>query len=84
MNSKHKATYIAIFSNPVNGAIPWDKVESMLASIGCEIIGSGGSTITIELNGEILSIHRPHPSRDCLRYRVKLVREFLNKLEIKP
>ena len=83
MNSKHKKTFEALFTDPVNGAIPWDKVESMLVSIGCQIISSGGSAITIELNGEILSIHRPHPSRDSLRYRIKLVREFLIKLEIK-
>lgn len=84
MNSKHKATYLTIFANPINGAIPWDKVEALLIGIGCRIIGSGGSNITIELNGEILNIHRPYPSRDSLRYRIKLTREFLTKLEIKP
>jgi hypothetical protein len=84
MNSKHKSTLLAIFSNLVNGAIPWDKVESLLVAVGCQIVSSGGSAITVELNGEILNVHRPHPSRDSLRYRIKVVREFLTKLEMSP
>ena len=84
MNSKHKKTLVIVFTDPVNSSIPWGKVESMFVAIGCQIISSGGSAITIELNGEVLVIHRPHPSRDSLKYRIKLVREFLRKLEIKP
>lgn len=84
MNSKHKCTLLAIFSNPVNCAIPWDKVESLLVAVGFQIDSSDGLTITVELNGEALNVHRPQPSRDSLRYRIKVVREFLTKLEINP
>jgi len=84
MNSRHKKVFIAIFADPVNGSIAWDKVEGLLVALDCQVIGSGGSAITIERNGLRLNIHRPHPSRDSLKYRIKAVREFLMKLEIKP
>ena len=84
MNSKHKKTFLLIFKDPIQGSIPWDHIESMLVAIGSNIISSGGSAITVEKNSFRLNVHRPHPSRDSLRYRVKSVREFLIKLEIKP
>lgn len=84
MNSRHKKVFIAVFADPINGSIAWDKVEALLVALGCQVIGFGGSAITIERNGLRLNIHRPHPSRDSLRYRIKAVREFLIKLEIKP
>jgi hypothetical protein len=56
----------------------------MLVALDCHVIGSGGSAITIERNRLGLNINRPHPSRDSLKYRIKAVREFLMKLEIKP
>ena len=74
----------AVFADPINGSIAWDKVEALLVALDCRVIGSGGSAITIERNGLRLNIHRPHPSCDSLKYRIKAVREFLMKLEIKP
>lgn len=84
MNSKQKKTLLLIYKDPIQGSIPWDLIESMLVAIGCNIISSGGSAITIEKNSLRLNVHRPHPVRDSLRYRVKSVREFLMKLEVKP
>ena len=84
MNSKHKKTLLLIYKDPIQGSIPWDLIESMLVAIGCNIISSGGSAITIEKNSLRLNVDRPHPVRDSLRYRVKRVREFVMKLEVKP
>lgn len=84
MNSKHKKTFLLIFKDPIQASIPWVHIESMLVAIGFNIISSGGSAITVEKNSFRLNVHRPHPSRDSLRYRVKSVREFLIKLEIEP
>ena len=36
-----------IYKDPIQGSIPWDLIESMLVAIGCNIISSGGSAITI-------------------------------------
>ena len=84
MNSKHRKTLEAIFSDPVNGRLPWDRIEVLLVTIGCNVVEGSGSSVMFEKDGRRAYFHRPHPRRDALIYRVKAVREFLLKLEIKP
>ncbi|WP_338415808.1 hypothetical protein [uncultured Sphaerotilus sp.] len=43
-----------------------------------------GSSLTFEHQGRKATLHRPHPGKEALRYRVKAVREFLQRLEIGP
>lgn len=84
MNGRHRKTLALIFTDPANGNLPWDRVESLLVSIGCEVIEGSGSSVTFAKDGKRAYFHRPHPQRESLVYRVKAVREFLLKLEIKP
>lgn len=84
MNSKHRKTLEAIFSDPVNGSLPWDRIEVLFVTIGCNVVEGSGSSVMFEKDGRRAYFHRPHPRRDALIYRVKAVREFLLKLEIKP
>jgi len=84
MNSKHRKTLEAIFSDPASGNIPWDRIEALLVAIGCRVVEGSGSSVTFERDGRRAYFHRPHPQRDSLVYRVKAVREFLSKLEITP
>ena len=84
MNSKHRKTLKTIFSDPVNGNLSWDQIEALLVAIGCKIVEGSGSSVTFEKEGKRAYFHRPHPQREALIYRVKAVREFLIKLEIKP
>ena len=84
MNGKHRKTLEAIFSNPVNGAIPWSKVECLLIALGCRVIEGVGSSITVEKDGIRAYFHRPHPEKESLRYRIKDARDFLTKIGIQP
>ncbi|MDP1605051.1 MAG: type II toxin-antitoxin system HicA family toxin [Rhodocyclaceae bacterium] len=84
MNSKHRKTLELIFSDPVSGNLPWDRIEALLAAIGCKVVEGSGSSVTFEKEGRRAYFHRPHPRREALIYRVKAVREFLTKLEITP
>ena len=84
MNSKHRKTLEAIFSDPVSGSLPWDRIESLLVAIGCRVAEGSGSSVIFEKDGRRAYFHRPHPQRDSLVYRVKAVREFLTKLEMTP
>ncbi|MFZ4655126.1 MAG: type II toxin-antitoxin system HicA family toxin [Methylococcaceae bacterium] len=84
MNGKHRKTLEAIFSNPVNGAIPWSKVEGLLIALGCRVIEGVGSSITVEKDGIRAYFHRPHPEKESLRYRIKDARDFLTKIGIQP
>ena len=82
MNNKHRKTLDKIFSNPVSGNLPWNDIEALLIAVGCNVVEGSGSSVTFEKNGRRAYFHRPHPQRDALIYRVKMVREFLTKLEI--
>lgn len=84
MNSKHRKTLATIFTDPMSGNLPWDRIEALLVSVGCQVIEGSGSSVTFEKNGRRAYFHHHHPQREALMYRVKTVREFLTKLEITP
>jgi len=86
MNSKHRKTLEAVFSDPISGNLPWGRIESLLVAMGCNVVEGSGSSVTFEKDGRRAYFHRPHPhpQREALIYRVKAAREFLMKLEITP
>jgi hypothetical protein len=84
VNNKHRKTLEAVFSDPINGSLPWDHIEALLVAVGCNVVEGSGSSVTFEKDGRRAYFHRPHPQREALIYRVKAAREFLIKLEIKP
>lgn len=84
MNSKHRKTLEELFTNPVNGNLPWGRIESLLIALGCRVIEGNGSSITVEKNGVRAYFHRPHPQKEALRYRVRDAREFLGKIGVQP
>ncbi len=84
MNSAHRKTLQAVFTDPVNGAIEWRRIEQLLLALGCRKIEGAGSAVTFELNGVRAYFHRPHPAKEAMRYRVKDVRAFLALIGVKP
>ena len=75
---------VAIFADPVNGALPWRRIEALLLALGAEKDEGQGSAVSFFLMGHRADFHRPHLGKDALRYRVVAVREFLNKAGITP
>ena len=84
MNSKHRKTLEAIFSNPINGNMEWRKIEALFLALGAELEEGSGSRVSFFLNDADSDFHRPHPGKEALRYRVKAAREFLEKAGITP
>ena len=84
MNTRQQKTLTAIFTDPVNGNIEWRTIESLLVALGCQVIEGSGSRVTFILNGQRADFHRPHPGKEALRYRVKDVREFLQRAGVTP
>lgn len=80
MNAKHRKTLAAIFSDPVNGSIAWSRIESLLIALGCERVERSGSAVMFVRGGRAFQVHRPHPGKEALRYRVLEVREFLREI----
>ena len=84
MNSKHRKTLAAVFTDPVSGTIEWAAVESPLLSAGARLIEGRGSRVRFEKDGEVATFHRPHPTKEAKRYQVRDARDFLERIGVKP
>lgn len=84
MKAKHRRTLAAIFASPANGNMEWSSIEALLVALGCRVIEGAGSSVTFERDGVRAYFHRPHPTREALRYRVKDAREFLTRIGEAP
>ncbi|MCP4627829.1 MAG: type II toxin-antitoxin system HicA family toxin [bacterium] len=77
MNRKQRRTLTAIFQKPTPSSIQWRDVASLIKAIGGEIQYGDGSRVRLDLKGESLNIHSPHPQKELKRYEVRLVKELL-------
>lgn len=84
MNGTHRKTLEKILADPVNGNVDWIRIESLLKALGCRVVEGTGSSVTFEFNGRKLTLHRPHPGKEALRYRVLAVRDFVQRIGVKP
>ena len=84
MNSKHRKTLAAVFTDPVSGTIEWTSVESLLLAAGARLIEGSGSRVRFEKVGEVGAFQRPHPAKDAKRYQVRDARDFLERIGVRP
>jgi hypothetical protein len=84
VNSRQRKTFEALWSDPVNGALEWRRIESHFEALGCRMIEGPGSSVTFEKDGRRITFHRPHPGQEALRYRVKAAREWLDRIGARP
>lgn len=84
MNSTHRKTLEKLLTDPVNGNIEWTRIESLLEPAGCKVDEGAGSSVTSEFGDRKMTLHRPHPGKEALRYRVLAVREFIERMGIEP
>lgn len=82
--SNRDECFAEVRSDPVDGNIEWARIESLLKAAGCRVIEGAGSSVTFAFNGRKMTLHRPHPGKEALRYRVLAVREFIASTGIKP
>ena len=82
MNSRHRKTFQAIFSDPVPRNLEWRKIEALFLAIGCELIEGSGSRVGFKFRGLRADFHRPHPGKEAKPYQVRAAREFLTRLEV--
>ena len=53
-------------------------------ALGCELTEGAGSRVRFDKDGLAYLCHRPHPGKEAKRYQIEDVRQFLERLEIKP
>lgn len=79
VNNKQRKFLKIILTDPINGNIRWQKIESLLLALGAVRTEKSGSAVSFVLNNIRADFHRPHPEKEALRYRVKDVRSFLKQ-----
>ena len=77
MDTRQRRTLAAIFRKPTPIGVEWRAVVSLIRGLGSEIQYGDGSRVRIDLKGESVNIHSPHPQKELKRYAVRLVRELL-------
>ena len=82
MNSRHRKTLHAVFSELVPRNIAWRRIEALFLTVGCEMIEGNGSRVAFKRGELRADFHRPHPAKEAKPYQVRAAREFLQKLEI--
>ena len=82
VNSKHRKTLAAVFTDPVSGTIEWAAVESLLRAAGARVIEGRGSRVRFEKEGQVETFHRPHPTKEAKRYQVRAARAFLERIGV--
>lgn len=84
MNSKHRRTLAAVFTDPVSAAVEWRAIEALLIAAGCEAVEGSGSRVRFAMDEKVESFHRPHPAKEAKRYQVRAARAFLERLGVTP
>lgn len=84
MNSKHRKTLAAVFTDPVSGTIEWTAIEGLLLAAGARLVEGRGSRVRFNKDGEVETFHRPHSAKEAKRYQVRAARAFLERIGVTP
>ncbi len=84
MKAKHRRTLEAIFSTPTRGGIVFSDIEGLIRALGGEVREGEGSRVVFELKGSHKYLHRPHPGKEAKKYQIEELREWFDKLEVRP
>jgi len=84
MNSKQRKVLAFVYKDPIPKSIECLAIESLLISIGAELIEGNDSRVRFHKDQVVTTFHRPHPKKEVKPYQVKDVRNFLTQLGVKP
>ena len=66
------------------GAIVFSDIEALIRALGGEVREGEGSRVVFELKGSRKYLHRPHPGKEARKYQIEELREWFERLEVKP
>ena len=73
----YEKTVDAILRTPDPGALKWWRIKSLLTGYGAKSIPGKESRSRFELNGVIITFHRPDSQKEARSYQVRDIRRFL-------
>ncbi len=59
-------------------------MESLFGAVGAQTIEGSGSRVRFELNGVVVTFHRPHPDKEAKPYQVRDARALLEQAGVIP
>lgn len=74
----------SIFAEPTSKALAWDRIESLLKAVGCEVVEGNGSRVRFVYGARVSLFHRPHPHKEAKAYQVEQARVFLTQIGVTP
>ena len=84
MSGKNRATFGAVFADPVRASIARRDIEALFVAFGAEVSEGSGSRVRVALGGVRAVFHRPHPQKETDRGAVRSVRRLLIEAGGKP
>ncbi len=84
MNNRHRKTLQAVFAEPTKTNIAWADIEALLIAVGCVLNEGAGSRVKFTYEQYTLSLHRPHPQKEAIRYQVREARMLIEKIGVRP
>ena len=73
----YEKTVDAIFKTPDPVTLKWWRIKSLLTGYGAKSIPGKESRSRFELNGVIITFHRPDSQKEARSYQVKDIRRFV-------
>jgi hypothetical protein len=84
MNKAHRKTLEAIFSQPVASSPEWRRIEALFVALGAQRVEGSGSRVRFVLEGNVVTFHRPHPTKEAKPYQIRDARIFLENAGVRP
>jgi len=84
MNSRLRRVLASLFKTPTQPGIQVSDVLSLLIALGATVTQGKGSRIRVRIGMRKLTLHRPHPAKECTRGQVESVRAFLEEIDVTP
>ena len=85
LKRKHQATLEAIFRRPTSGTVRWSDIEALFVALGADIEEREGSRMAVVFPGRMPAVfHRPHPSPVTDKGAVAVIRQWLERMGVRP
>lgn len=84
MKSRHQRTLELLFARPTPGGVKWAAISGLLLELGAELVEREGSRVAVVFRGQVMVLHRPHPSPDMDKGAVAAIRKWFEELGVRP
>ena len=82
--ARHEETLRRIFATPPPRTMPWRDIVALLRWLGATLAEGAGSRVRIEIDGQAITVHSPHPQKEARQPLIRDIRLLLERAGIAP